>query len=267
MNIKAALALLVICCALGAGAASAQMTPIKPGAIPGKTLHFTNLRHYAFCEFYLGFGKPDPKTQLEIYNTTGTTGPNSGCPAATFAALDMKKLAVGLGATVVIPNPTVQKARKWWVMDELYLYSSGETYNFSGVSAIWVGRMGLGDLKAAAQAAKTPYMPLTNTQLTQWVFKSGSTVFLLRAPAGKVYVMQAVTNTVDPDLTYTQLPQLGSRLKKLPPGWTYDVKQLTKDLTFDLRNATPVGFKHLTLDEFGNVYLGCGFDSACNYLP
>jgi len=164
-------------------------------------------------------------------------------------------------------HPTVQTARKWWVVDQLYLYAGGEKYNFVGSTGTWVGQMGAKDLMAAAQAAKTPYLPLTNSQMSKWVYNVGSTVFLLRAPEGKVYVMQAVTNAVDTSLTYDQLPQLGSRLKQLPPGWTYEVKTLTKQLEFDVRKATPAGLKHLTLDEFGNVYLGCGFDSACNYLP
>jgi hypothetical protein len=46
--------------------------------------------------------------------------------------------------------------------------------------------------------------------------------------------MQAYTTIEDPALTYAQLPQLGSKLKKLPPGWSYEVN---------------------------------GFDGACNYIP
>ena len=127
--------------------------------------------------------------------------------------------------------------------------------------------MSVGDLEVAAKASETPYQPLTNNQFSKWVFKKGNTVFLLRAPEGKVYVMQAFTNIADPGLTYDQLPQLGSKMKKLPAGWKYEVKTLDRDLAFDLRKATPAGLKHLTLDEFANVYLGCGFDSACNYMP
>jgi hypothetical protein len=152
-------------------------------------------------------------------------------------------------------------------MDELYLYAAGETFDFSGVKATWVAEMSVQDLEAAGKASQTPYQNLTNTQFSKWVFKKGKTVFLLRASEGKVYAMQAYTTTEDPGLTYEQLPQLGSKMKKLPPGWKYEVKTLTQDLVFDVRKATPAGLKHLTLDEFGNVYLGCGFDAACNYTP
>jgi hypothetical protein len=258
--------LTLILCAIGASQALAQQTPLKPGAIKGETLSLTKARNYAFCEIYVGFGA-GPNPALQCYNSTGTTGPDSGCPAEAFAALSPKKLAADLGGTVAVLNPVNQSARKWWVMDELYLYAAGETYDFSGVKATWVAEMGLRDLEKAGQASKIPYQPLTNRQLSKWVFKKGNPVFLLRAPEGKVYVMQAVTTIVDKDLSYEQLPQLGSKLKKLPPGWKYEVKTLTEDLVFDVSKATPSGLKHLTLDEFANVYLGCGFDEACNYIP
>jgi hypothetical protein len=247
--------------------AFAQTGKLKPGAIKGETISFTKARNYAFCEFYIGFGKVAPSTELQCYNSTGTSGPDSGCPAATFASLDPKKLAADLGGTVAVLNPVKQSARKWWVVDELYLYAAGETYDFSGVKATWVAEMGLEDLEKAGQAAKTPYQALTNRQLSKWVFKKGNQVYLLRAPEGKVYVMQAYTTIADPNLTYEQLPQLGSKMTKLPPGWKYEVKTLDQDLAFDVRKATPSGLKHLTLDEFENVYLGCGFDAACNYIP
>ena len=248
-----------------ASAPSLAQTPLKPGAIKGKTLNAPSVRNYAECEFYLGFGK-GPDLDLQIYNTTNTTGPEGKCPADTFAALDPKKLAATLGASIVVTNPTVQTARKWWIMDGLVLYEVGETFNFSGVKATWVGKMSAHDLEQAAQASKIPYQPLTNRQLSKWTFKKGNPIFLLRTPEGKAYVMQAVTNAVDKDLTYDQLPQLGSRMKSLPAGWKYEEKTLTQDLVFDLRKATPPGLKHLTLDEYGNVYFGC-FDNVCNYTP
>jgi hypothetical protein len=259
--------LTLILCALAASHALAQDTKLKPGAIKGETLSYTKARNYAFCEIYVGFGSVAPSTETQGYNSTGTTGPDSGCPAETFATLDPKKVAAQLGASFVFLNPVKQTARKWWVMDELYLYAAGETFDFSGVKATWVVEMSVKDLEAAGKASQTPYQVLTNTQFSKWVFKKGNTVFLLRAPEGKVYAMQAYATIEDPSLTYEQLPQLGSKLKKLPPGWKYEVKTLDKDLVFDVRKATPPGLKHLTLDEFANVYLGCGFDAACNYAP
>lgn len=244
--------------------AAAQDTKLMPGPIKGETLTFTKARNYAFCEFYIGSGPVAPGTELQCYNTTSSS---TACPAETFASIDPKKLAADVGGSIAVLNPHDQKARKWWVVDELYVYAAGEVYAFDGIKATWVAQMSVADLEAAAKAAQTPYQPLTNAQLSKWVFKKGNQVFLLRAPEGKVYVMQAYTTAANPTLSYDQLPQLGSKMEKLPTGWKYETKTLDKDLVFDVRKATPYGLKHLTLDEFENVYLGCGFDSACNYLP
>lgn len=262
---RARLMLVASAAVLAATLAPAQ-TSLKPGPIEGRTLTFPNARNYAECEFNVGFGTGADMV-LQIYNSTGTTGPGSGCPAETFAALDTKELAAELGASIIVLNPPAPTARKWWVMDELDIYAVGETFDFWGVKATWVAKIGAKDLEKGKEAMSVPYQPLTNQQLSKWVFKKGRLVFLLRAPEGKVYVMQTATNLVDKELTYDQLPQLGSRLKRLPEGWKYEVKTLTQDLVFDVRKATPAGLKHLTVDEYANAYLGCGFDAACNSVP
>ena len=76
--------------------------------------------------------------------------------------------------------------------------------------------------------------------------------------------MQSYASEVDPKLSFDQLSQLGSRLK-LPAGWTFEAKTLDQDLTVDPRNAN--GLAHIIRDELHNVYEGCGFDAACNYVP
>jgi len=259
--------LTLILCALAASHVLAQDTKLKPGAIKGEVLNLPKMRNYAFCEIYVGFGKVEPSMETQCYNSSGTTGPDSGCPAETFATLDPKKVAAPLGASFVFLNPVKPTARKWWVVDQITLYEAGETFDFSGIKATWMAKMTIGDLEAAGKAAQTPYHVLTNHQFSKWVYIKGNTVFLLRAPDGKAYVMQAYTTTEDPNLTYEQLPELGSKMTKLPPGWKYEVKTLDKDLVLDIRKATPAGLKHLTLDEFANVYFGCGFDATCNYVP
>jgi hypothetical protein len=254
----------LILCALAASHAMAQDLKIKPGVVKGAALISDNARNYEFCEFYVGSGPINANTPLEGYNSTGTS---TGCPASTFSTLEPKKLASDIGASIVLLNPPRPNAQKWWVVDKLHAFAAGETFDFSGIKAIWVVKMTVGDLEAAAKSSKTPYQPLTNRQLSTWTFNKGNQVYLLRAPEGKVYVMQAYTNVEDPSLTYEQLPQLASKLQKLPAGWKYEVKTLDKDLVFDVRKATPSGLKHLTSDELGDIYLGCGFDKACNYMP
>jgi hypothetical protein len=42
-------------------------------------------------------------------------------------------------------------------------------------------------------------------------------------------------------------------------------KTLTRELTIDPRKAN--GVAHIVRDGLHNVYEGCGFDKACNYVP
>jgi len=70
---------------------------------------------------------------------------------------------------------------------------------------------------------------------------------------------------IDPTLSFDKLPQLGAKLK-LPEGYTFEVKTLTEDLTIDPRKA-PDNTAHIIRDNFHDVYEGCGFDAACNYVP
>ena len=49
-------------------------------------------------------------------------------------------------------------------------------------------------------------------------------------PDGHVYVLQAHGG----EFTLESLPKLGERMKKLPKGWKYRTRTLTKDLVLDL---------------------------------
>lgn len=236
---------------------------LKPGPVKGVTVHLANARDYAFGEFNVGFGTT-PNMMFQIYNTTATTGPGAMCPPDKFGAIDPKTLAADLGAGFVLLNPNPPTARKRWVMDELVMYVAGETADFSGVKATWMASIAEQDLKSGSA---DPYTPVTNDQLSKWIFRKGGTVFLIRTPERRAYVMQAYTTEADKDLTYDDLAQLGSKLKSLPAGWRFEVKKLTEDLVFDTTKATPKGRKHIIKDELKNVYLGCGFDAACNYVP
>jgi hypothetical protein len=111
-----------------------------------------------------------------------------------------------------------------------------------------------------------PYAAIeTNRAPSRYVYLKGKPVYLLTPPGAKVvYVMQSYTNHVDKGLTMAQLPQLGHVLK-LPEGWTYTTKVLDRDLI--IAPPSPNYTAHTTVDNVLNVYAGCGFDTACNYIP
>jgi len=230
---------------------------LKPGVIKGKQVHLAKARDYAYCEIAPVIGKP-PKVVVQFYNTSGA----SNCPPDKFTAIDDKKLAAELKADLVYVNPTPQSARRHWVMDQVWVYQAGETTDFYGVKATWVAAMSPEDLKAGM---KGPYEPLEIHRASKYLYKKRSRVFLMRTPNGKVYVMQSYATEVDNSLTYNQLPLLGSKLK-LPDGWKFEVKTLSKALTIDPRKAKD-NTAHIIRDNLHNVYEGCGFDDACNYIP
>ena len=258
--------------------AQAQEIELHPGLVPGTQVHLADARDSAWCEIAVVLGPP-PKLQLklppkapaqpyaQLYNTTGTTGPEGGCPADAFAAIDGNKLAAALNAEDVYLHPTPQVARRYWVMDELRIYRGGETVNFMGVAATWVGAVPPEQIRNAMSA---PYAAVEIHLESRFVYNKGSTVFLLRAPdgkthpGGKTFVMQSYTTEVDAELGFEELPELASKLN-LPAGWTFEAHRLSKDLTVDPRNN--YGTAHMVRDDLHNVYEGCGFDTACSYVP
>ena len=69
-----------------------------------------------------------------------------------------------------------------------------------------------------------------------------------------------VWGEVDTPLTLTW-----SQFKELPPDWKFRVKVLDRDLA--ITPPAPDHMAWVTQDEFLNTYEGCGYDTACNYVP
>jgi hypothetical protein len=88
----------------------------------------------------------------------------------------------------------------------------------------------------------------------------------LREPNGTVWVLQEYTKAVDPSLTADNLDTIGSKLKDLPEGWTFETKVLTKNLSLDTSRAG--GWAAIIRDNLGNTYQGCGYgaDTSANYV-
>jgi hypothetical protein len=151
-------------------------------------------------------------------------------------------------------------------MDQMWVYDAGETYDFDGVKATWMAKIEAKTNPLGEEGKPFPaYKQSTIARNSKFLWSKGSEVYLLKDPDGKVWIMQAYTNLVDKTLTAADLPSLGSKLKP-PAGWTYEVKTLDRDFTY----TPPASTGHLThavADDLQNVYQGCGFDDACNYVP
>ena len=93
-----------------------------------------------------------------------------------------------------------------------------------------------------------PYRKTTIDRDTRYTFKAGRPVFLLEAPDGSRYVMQAYAQIVDKTLDYAGLPALGAKLK-LPSGWRYTTMTPDADLIAGAKGKATV-----IQDELENTY-------------
>jgi len=83
---------------------------------------------------------------------------------------------------------------------------------------------------------------------TVFEYWAGSEVYELISPEGVVYVMQSVSNMLDPYLTLDDLPTLDTRLS-LPDGWIYRTRTLETDLVLVI-----FGEAIVITDDIGNTY-------------
>jgi hypothetical protein len=241
---------LALVSAAGLAPAAKAETLAPTQAIPGKDLHITEGRNLPFCEIEVVAGFP-PLINFE--NTTGA----SDCPPDRFDAINSKALTKAIHAEWILLNP-----RRRWTMDQMWVYNIGDTYDFDGVKATWMGSARPLDM---VKAFAGEYEPFETNRASKYLYEQGKPVFLLSPPDKQgVYVMQSWTDHVDKTLTYDRLPDLG-KILALPKGWTFSVKILDQDLT--IAPPAPEYTAHSLVDNLKNVYAGCGFDNACSFVP
>ena len=150
-----------------------------------------------------------------------------------------------------------------WLMDETDV-QGGDIVDFHGVKMLYGGEMTAAEMMAQM---KNPYSPNLIYRNSNWIWHAGTPVHLLREPNGTVWVMQEYTQDVDPSLTLDNLQQVGSKLKNLPQGWTFETKVLTQDLSLDTARCD--GWAAIIRDELHCTYQGCGYgaDTSANYVP
>jgi hypothetical protein len=244
-----ALAALVLMGAAGLATVAFGDTLAPTKGIKGKDLHLTDMRNTPFCEIEVIAGFP-PLVNFE--NTTGA----SDCPPDKFDAINSWELARAIRAEWIILNP-----RRHWTMDQAWIYNIGDTYDFAGVKATWMGSARPLDFLEAMG----DYDAFETNRASKYLYAKGKPVYLLTPPDKKgVYVMQSWTDHVDKTLTEDRLPELGNILN-LPKGWTFSVKTIDQDLT--IAPPAPNYTAHSLVDNLKNVYAGCGFDNACSFKP
>jgi hypothetical protein len=218
----------------------------------GPRRHIVDTRGLAFggMAALVGTGR---NQRAHVYTATLGEGP---LVPGSIEKIDAKKLAEELGVVACILN-----IGRNWTMDEMDIHL-GEVVDFQGVKMAWAGDMSADEIMLHFSG---PYIIGKILRNTDWIYKAGKKVYLLREPGGLVWVMQEYTKEVDPSLTIDNLDQVGSKLKNLPEGWKFETVVLKKDLTLDTRRTGM--WASIIRDELGNTYECTGFDDLANYVP
>jgi hypothetical protein len=219
----------------------------------GERKHVSNTRGMAFggAAVFVGTGRNE---RAHVYTATscGNLVPGS------IEKIDAKKEAAALGTGV---TGFMGNVGRNWTMDEIDMHV-GEIVDFQGVKMCWAGDMTGEEIRSQFSGA---YGPAKIIRDTDWIYKAGKPIYVLREPGGIVWVMQEYTKAVDPSLTIDNLSSVGSKLKKLPEGWVFETVILRKDLSLDTRRSGL--WASILRDELGNTYEATGFDDIANYVP
>ncbi len=203
------------------------------------TLTFDHLRGARYGEIFVVTHDANGISGA-IYNSQGL----NDLPQQQWQALNPDALKDALKADAIVLN-----GPRHWVMDTLAVEvpDVGNVVAFGEVRMRLVGRIRIPDLSALG-ASRKPYNEHTIERKTQYGFSRGKLVYELVAPDGKVYIMQASSQIVDPNLTIDQLQSLGSRLRT-PAGWQFRARTIEQD--FVLRTD---GIAYIIQDELENTY-------------
>jgi hypothetical protein len=209
-GVVAGLAIGAVCQTASAQAPAADAAAISTGR---------SIRDARYCEI-IPVVREGIHLVAIVYNTLGL----NDCPAAVWDGIteDEAKARFPRAVKVVLNGP------RYFLMDAIMAggaTAAGETVDVAGLRMTERAKINLSLFELGSE----PYRERTINRETRYVFKAGSPVFMLEAPDGSRYVMQAYAQIVDKALSYADLLTLGTRLK-LPTGWRYATMVPDKDL-------------------------------------
>lgn len=191
-----------------------------------------------------------------MYAWQGIPRSKDTAPQALVDALDVEAMKKAFGVTAASFN-----GPKLWLPDWSEL-GVGQEREFNGLRAAWVAHLSLHTRGHVGTGS--PYVPVTIERAGGAVgWKKGATVLLLDDPEGHTWVMKDFHQGMRPTSTYGQFVARGARnFTKLPPGWTFRVKVLKKELI----ERPTTGVATIMPDEFFNMYDRTD-PSMTNYRP
>ena len=216
---------------LGGSMAGALAEPIKVGDT------MEGVRNARYCEI-IHVVRDGFHLKATVYNTLG----HNDCPAKIWEGIREDAMKERFSALMVLMN-----GPRYFIMDEIGASgasASGKTIDVDGMELTERASIDLG----LFDLLHRPYRETTIDRDTIYRFKAGSPVFLLEAPGGSRYIMQAYAQIVDKTLTYDELPKLGAKLK-LPEGWRYSTYVPQQDIVAGAKGTATV-----VQDNLDNTY-------------
>lgn len=228
-------------------------------ASTAKDMTFDNLRGVEYCELNLMYADLQNETLFtNMWNSSGLNNaadPNVTCPADVWAKVDADALARQNDVLGVWKN-----GPRGWTMDTITL-PVGAVMTFDGWQGRWFASPTLPKGVDPRDKGASAYKPLDVERSSVMTFGKGKPVFLLDAPDGTVWVLQAWDMTVDTSLTYDGLKDLGSKLK-LPDGWKFRTKVIDQDLVIKAVN----GKARIMQDDLQGTFDAC-LPGMCSFVP
>lgn len=200
----------------------------------------TDLRDARYCEM-IPVTREGTTLTAWVYNTLGF----NDCPDDLWQAITEDEVKEAYNALEANLN-----GPRHWVLDEIGAQQGGvttskETWFFGGIQMALRAQV---DTSLRQGSVGQMYTVNTVTRQTTWKYEAGQPVFELTDPQGSVYTMQSYSQIVDPDLSYDDLADLGSRLQ-LPEGWSYGTRILDEPL-----DVVADGTAYVVDDDLYNAY-------------
>jgi hypothetical protein len=220
--------------------------------VPGREIHMQDMRGYRFCEVDLITGTGQDNAIANIWNTTGARHP----APERFDGLDADTIARQNGAVRAWLSPV-----RHWMFDRLDIWEAGDDKTFGDLTGTWMGVAAETTIMQAT--VRDSYNPGYIYRNYTFTYNQGSTVYMLDAPDGEVFVMQSFARHEDPALSVDDLAHLASRLD-LPRDWGFRAETLDWDL--EVSSAKHDNLAHILQDDLHNVYQGSDVGRAFTKL-
>lgn len=216
---------------------SAPNPTVPDASVPGTDTTPVSIRGERYCEV-LAVSPSAAGLTAEVYSTF----PLNDCPDDLWQAIDPATLANQAGTPIALPN-----GPRYWMIDSVTRTSTDDIVRreFGGLAMNRYATVSVPDLAAANQR----YVVREIDRLAVMTVAAGQQTYVLVDPDGATYVMQSYSQQVDPELTEAGLATLGDRLM-LPPGWRYETRTLTTDLTIEFGDDPA----RVVQDELMNTY-------------